>query len=42
MTNNKNSTRYHSNKQEKYIAKKINGYLQSNSGAGLFNKRRCM
>lgn len=38
MTNNKNSTRYFSNKQEKHIAKVLNGKVQSNSGATLFNK----
>ena len=35
---NKNSTRYYSNKQEKHIAKVVNGKLTSNSGAGLFKK----
>lgn len=35
---NKNSTRYYSSQQEKYIAKTLNGKLQSNSGATLFNK----
>lgn len=38
MTNNKNSTRYYSSKQEKHIAKTIKGKTQSNSGATLFNK----
>ena len=36
---NKKSSRYVSNQQEKQIAKKVNGRLQSNSGAGLFKKR---
>lgn len=35
---NKNSTRYYSNKQEKRIAKTVNGKLQPNSGATLFSK----
>lgn len=35
---NKNSTRYYSNKQEKKIAKTVNGKVQSNSGATLFDK----
>lgn len=35
---NKNSTRYYSNKQEKQVAKIVNGKCQSNSGAGLFGK----
>lgn len=36
---NKNSTRYYSSKQERDIAKKMNGRCQSNSGATLFSKR---
>lgn len=35
---NKNSTRYYSHKQEKQIARMVNGKLQSNSGATLFSK----
>ena len=35
---NRQSTRYFSNKQEKKIAKTVNGKVQSNSGATLFNK----
>lgn len=35
---NKNSTRYYSNKQEKYIAKSLKGKKQSNSGATSFQK----
>lgn len=35
---NKNSTRYFSSKQEKQIAKKLNGKCQTNSGATLFSK----
>ena len=35
---NKNSTRYFSSKQEKHIAKTVNGKLQPNSGATLFSK----
>ena len=38
MNKNKDSTRYYSNLQESYIAKKFNLQKQSNSGAGLFNK----
>lgn len=38
---NINSTRWYSNKQEKKVSKVINGKQQSNSGATLFNKRRC-
>lgn len=38
MTNNKSSTRYHSNKHEKKVAKTIGGKCQSNSGATLFAK----
>jgi len=38
---NQDSTRYVSGKQEKKIAKTINGRLQPNSGATLFKKRRC-
>lgn len=38
MTKNKDSTRYYSEKQEKYIANILNGLLTSNSGAGLFKK----
>ena len=37
---NKNSTRYYSSKQEKKVAKAVNGKLQPNSGATLFSKRR--
>lgn len=35
---NKNATRYFSSKQERQIAKKLNGNCQVNSGATLFNK----
>ena len=35
---NKNSTRYYSSRQEKQIAKTVDGKVQSNSGATLFNK----
>lgn len=35
---NKASTRYFSSKQEKQIAKKLNGTCQLNSGATLFKK----
>ena len=35
---NKNSTRYYSNKQEKRVAKTLNGKKQSNSGATAFVK----
>ena len=35
---NKNSTRYFSSKQEKQVAKIVNGKLQPNSGATLFSK----
>ena len=38
---NENSTRYYSNKQEKNIAKTVNGRLQPNSGATLFKKGDC-
>ena len=38
MTKNKESTRYYSDLQENYIAKKFGGRKISNSGAGLFNK----
>jgi hypothetical protein len=37
-TKNKTSTRYYSELQEKNVAKLLNGRVQSNSGAGLFNK----
>lgn len=40
MTHNKKSTRYYSTKQEKQVAKTVNGKCQSNSGATLFCKRR--
>lgn len=33
MTNNKNSTRYYSSRQEKKVAKAINGRTVANSGA---------
>ena len=36
MTNNKNSTRYYSTRQEKAIAKAINGRQTANSGATMF------
>lgn len=36
MTNNKQSTRYYSNRQEKYVAKQLNGKTQPNSGATPF------
>lgn len=35
---NKNSTRYYSSKQEKHIAKSMNGNCVANSGATLFSK----
>lgn len=35
---NKNSTRYYSSKQEKHIAKIVQGKCQANSGATLFSK----
>lgn len=35
---NKNSTRYFSNFQEKQVAKRIGGKIQSNSGATIFCK----
>ena len=38
MTKNENSTRYHSNLQEQYVADLLDGRQQSNSGAGHFNK----
>jgi hypothetical protein len=38
MTNNRNSTRWYSSKQEKQVAKIVNGKCQSNSGATLFSK----
>ena len=38
MTNNKNSTRFYSSKQEKKVAKALDGKQQSNSGATAFNK----
>lgn len=38
MTKNKNSTRYYSEQQEKYVANLLDGVLTSNSGAGLFKK----
>lgn len=38
MTKNENSTRYHSNIQEQYIANILGGRQQSNSGAGHFSK----
>lgn len=37
MTRNKNSTRYYSGKQERKIAKQLNGKLTSNSGAARFS-----
>lgn len=36
MTNNKNSTRYYSGRQEKRVAKVLNGKCVSNSGAASF------
>lgn len=39
---NKNSTRYYSNKQEKKVAKILNGKKQSNSGATNFQKGDCI
>lgn len=36
MTNNKNSTRYYSNRQEKAVSKVLNGKLVTNSGAPRF------
>ena len=38
MPKNKNSTRYASSIQEERIAKKLNGRVNSNSGAGKFAK----
>ena len=38
MTKNKNSTRYYSSTQEQEVAKFLGGQVNSNSGAGLFNK----
>lgn len=38
MTNNKNSTRYYSAKQEKHVAKAVNGKRTANSGATAFSK----
>lgn len=38
LSNNKESTRYYSDLQEKKVAEIINGKQQSNSGAGKFNK----
>lgn len=38
MNKNISSTRYYSDIQENYIAKKFNGRRCSNSGAGLFDK----
>lgn len=38
MTYNKNSTRYYSSKQEKKVAKTLNGRVQPNSGASKFYK----
>ena len=38
MTHNKKSTRYYSGKQEKRIAKAVNGQRVANSGATTFNK----
>lgn len=38
MTRNRNSTRFHSSKQEKQIAKMFGGKCVANSGATLFSK----
>lgn len=38
MTKNTSSTRYYSEKQEAKVASIVNGLVQSNSGAGKFNK----
>lgn len=38
MKENKNSTRYYSDKQEKSVCKALGGTQVSNSGAGLFKK----
>ena len=38
MTNNKESTRYYSSRQEQYIASLIEGKANSSSGSGNFNK----
>ena len=38
MTYNKKATRYHSSKQEKRIAKAVNGQRVANSGATAFSK----
>lgn len=38
MCNNENATKYWSSRQESYIAKLLNGYVQPGSGAGKFKK----
>lgn len=38
MTTNKKSTRYHSSRQEKAVAKKVGGKQVANSGATAFSK----
>lgn len=38
MTNNKESTRYYSERQEKEVSNIVRGTVQSNSGAGKFQK----
>ena len=38
MTKNTNSTRYYSSQQEKYVAKKLGGKVNANSGATDFIK----
>ena len=38
MTKNKDATRYYSDRQEKFVAKVINGEQTSNSDAGRFRK----
>ena len=38
MNNNKESTRYYSDKQERYISKLLGGQKTANSGAGMWSK----
>lgn len=38
MTKNKDCTKYWSERQENYVAKKVSGYVQPASGAGKFKK----
>ena len=39
MNNNKESTRYYSDKQERYVSKLLGGQKTANSGAGKRAKR---